>query len=73
MYKVIKAFHDLKDFKKDKNGKITEYHYYNAGDTYPRTGIKPTDARIEELSSSANQQGEPVIQEVSDEKEDPAQ
>lgn len=73
MYKVIKAFHDLKDFKTDKSGKITEYHYYEVGDTYPRQGIKPSDARIEELSGSANQQREPVIQEVSDEKKEAAQ
>ena len=73
MFKVIKEFDDLKDFKTDKNGKNPEYHHYNVGDTYPRTGVKPSDARIEGLSSSANQQGEPVIQEVSDEKEGPAQ
>lgn len=53
MYKVIKYFTDLQD----KN------HAYEVGDTYPRKGLKVTDERIEELASSENKQGVPLIKE----------
>lgn len=57
MYKVIRYFTDLQD----KN------HPYNAGDTYPRDGIKVSDARLKELSGSDNKQGVPLIEEVKEE------
>ena len=33
-YEVVKAFHDLQDYKDVKGGKV--YHHYDVGDTYPR-------------------------------------
>lgn len=62
MYKVIKAFHDLKDYKKVKNGEI--YHHYEVGDIYPRQGLTVNDDRIKELSGNENAQGVPLIKEV---------
>ncbi len=57
MYKVIKFFTDLQDNK----------HPYNVGDTFPREGKKATKARLKELSTAANRQGVPLIEEVKDE------
>ena len=54
MFKVIRYFTDLQD-----NG-----YAYNAGDTFPRNGMTVTADRITELSSSANKQGVPLIEEV---------
>jgi hypothetical protein len=54
MFKVIKYFTDLQD----KN------YAYNVGDTFPRRGVKVTDARIKELSGKQNKQGVPLIKEV---------
>lgn len=54
MYKVVRFFTDLQD-----NG-----HAYNAGETYPRRGYKPTKKRIDELASSNNMRGKPLIAEV---------
>ena len=34
------------------------------GATYPRLGLEPTEERIEELKSSNNKQGVPLIEEV---------
>ena len=51
IYEVIAAFTDLADGN----------HKYNIGDTYPRTGYKPTESRCEKLSSSFNRQGKPLI------------
>lgn len=69
MYKVIKRFHDLEDSKKTKTGII--YHEYKVGDDYPRKGLKPSKARIEELLGSNNKQGVPLIEEVPVEESDP--
>lgn len=65
MYKVVKAFHDLKDVKKTKSGNV--YHEYNVGDTYPRNGLNPSEERIGELSGDNNKQGTPLIKLVEDE------
>lgn len=54
-YKVIKAFTDLQD----------DNHVYRVGDKFPRSG-RAKKERIEELSSSDNAIGEPVIEEVDD-------
>lgn len=54
MFKVIRYFTDLQD-----NG-----YAYNVGDTFPRDGMTVTADRITELSSSANKQGVPLIEEV---------
>ena len=51
MYEVLWAFKDLQD---------DEYRY-EKGDSYPRTGYKPTDERIDELSGSNNKRGKPLI------------
>ena len=42
------------------------YHHYDVGDTYPRQGLDPVPnkTRIEELLSSGNAQGVPLIAEV---------
>lgn len=56
MYKVIRLFTDLQD-----NG-----HKYEVGDEYPRLGLKPSLARITELSGSNNRQKTPLIVEVDD-------
>lgn len=54
MFKVIRYFTDLQD----------NNHPYNVGDTFPRDGMTVTADRITELSSSANKQGVPLIEEV---------
>lgn len=54
MYKVIKAFTDTQD----------RYHRYNVGDTYPRDGYKPTEARIAALSSGDNLLYTPLIEKL---------
>lgn len=56
MYKVIKLFTDLQD----------SGHKYEVGDEYPRLGLKPSLARIAELSGSDNRQKTPLIVEVDD-------
>ena len=50
-YKVVVAFADLRDSN----------HIYNVGDIYPREGYKASIERCEELASSANLQGKPLI------------
>lgn len=59
MYRVKKAFFDLKD----------EKCYYSVGDVYPRKGYTPTDSRIKELLSAKNAQKEPLIEEVKEKVE----
>lgn len=61
-YEVVKAFHDLQDYKDVKGGKV--YHHYDVGDTYPRQGLTPNKTRIEELLGSGNAQEVPLIAEV---------
>lgn len=61
-YEVVKAFHDLQDYKDVKGGKV--YHHYDVGDTYPRQGLTPNKTRNEELLGSGNAQGVPLIAEV---------
>lgn len=58
MYKAIELFTDLQD-----NG-----YKYQAGDVYPRQGLKPTKKRINELLSDSNRRGRPVIEEIEEEK-----
>lgn len=57
MFKVVKLFTDLQD----------DNYKYEVGDEYPRLGLKPSLARIEELKGSDNKQGTPLIVEVTDE------
>lgn len=56
-YKVIRKFKDLQD----------DNHIYNVGDKYPRKGRVKKD-RVEELLSSNNKIGEPLIVEVEDDE-----
>lgn len=56
MYRVKRFFTDLQD--KD--------HPYYAGDSFPRVGKDVTPERIEELASSRNKQGMPLIEFVPD-------
>ena len=53
-YTVIHYFVDLQDSN----------HPYKVGDTFPRLGLKVTDSRLEELASSNNKQGKPLIEKV---------
>ena len=54
MYKVLEMFTDLQD----------DNFKYEAGDEYPRLGLKPSLARINELCGSDNRRGHAVIKEV---------
>lgn len=54
MFKVVKLFTDLQD----------DNFKYEVGDEYPRLGLKPSLARIEELKGSDNKQGTPLIVEI---------
>ena len=59
MYKALKTFRDLQD----------NAYKYQAGDIFPREGLSVSDERIEELSTSNNRRGEPMIAEVLEEPE----
>ena len=54
MYRVIKAFRDLKD----------NNHVYYVGDTFPHNGVEVGSERIAELASDKNRRGIPLIEEV---------
>ena len=56
MYRVIKAFRDLKD-----NNRL-----YSVGDTFPHNGVEVGDERIAELASDKNLQGVPLIEEIAE-------
>ncbi|WP_231785109.1 hypothetical protein [Lysinibacillus sp. C5.1] len=58
-YKVIYMFRDLKD----------NDHIYKVDDKYPRKG-RVTKARIDELSSTDNKIGIPLIEEISEDGEE---
>ena len=51
IYKVIYPFRDLKD---------NEY-IYNVGDIYPRHGVTVSKDRLNELKTSKNKIGKPLI------------
>lgn len=56
MYRAILNFTDLQD----------DNFRYNIGDEYPRLGLKPSLARINELLSSDNRRKQPVIEEINE-------
>lgn len=56
MFKVIEMFTDLQD----------DNFKYEVGDEYPRLGLKPSLARVNELSGTDNRRGHAVIEEVKD-------
>lgn len=58
MYRVVKAFFDLKDGN----------HRYEIGDTFPRAGVSVPDKRLAELSGGKNAQHTPLIVEVHEPK-----
>lgn len=64
MYKVIRGFFDLEDYKDTKSGRV--YHEYVEGDEYPRAGVNPGAERVALLASADNLQGEPLIESVGD-------
>lgn len=51
-YRVIHHFTDLQDSN----------HPYYEGDTFPRSGLKVSDERLNELAGSQNKQGKPLIE-----------
>ena len=61
MYKVIEEFVDLTD----------NCHLYQAGDSYPRKGVNPSEERIAELSGSKNLRKHPVIKKVAAQRKKP--
>lgn len=56
-YEVIHFFTDLQDFD----------HPYRVGDSFPRTGMRVSEARIQELLGSNNKQHKPLIKAVGEE------
>ena len=54
MYRVIKAFRDLKD----------NNHAYSVGDTFPHNGVEVDAERIAELESDKNRIGVPLIEAI---------
>lgn len=44
---------------------------YNVGDEYPRKGMSVLQSRINELASSKNRQGVPLIEEIPEKVEEP--
>ena len=54
MYKVIKFFTDMQD----------NNFPYDVGDVFPRENTEVTAERIEELATSKNRRGEPLIKKV---------
>ena len=56
MYRVIKAFTDLKD----------NNHAYSVGDTFPHDGVDVDAERIAELASDKNRRHIPLIEEIAE-------
>ena len=54
MYRVLHWFVDLQD----------NNHFYSVGDNYPHNGVDVCEERIEELKTSQNKLGIPLIEEV---------
>ena len=61
MYKVIKHFTDMQD----------NNFAYQVGDEYPRKGMSVLPSRIKELAGSKNRQGCPLIEEITENVEEP--
>ena len=55
MYRVIKAFTDLK-----------ASHVYYVGDTFPHNGVEVDSERLSELASGNNRLCVPLIEEVTE-------
>ena len=59
-YRVIHYFTDLQDLD----------YPYKVGDVFPRQGLSVSDERLKELSSDANKRGMPLIELVTETKQD---
>ena len=59
MFRVVVAFADMQD----------GHHVYSVGDTFPRTGAKVSQERIDELVSGRNRIGKPLIEEIAEKTE----
>ena len=55
MYRVVKAFTDLK-----------ANHAYSVGETFPHNGVEVGAERIAELASDKNLLGVPLIEEIAE-------
>lgn len=64
MYRVIKAFTDLQDNNYAYDPKDPSRN------TYPRKGLNVLQSRINELASSKNRQGVPLIEEIPEKVEE---
>ena len=62
MYTVLHDFFDLTDYVQTKGMPV--YHRYEAGDIYPRSGMNPSEERVEELLTGKNRLGKPMIRET---------
>ena len=58
LYRVLEYFEDLQD----------NDHKYRAGDYFPRPGFVVSEERLQELATSANRRGRPVIRPENGEK-----
>ena len=56
MDKVLEFFTDLQD----------NNYAYHVGDTFPREGLDVSEERLNELASSDNKRGKPVIEVISE-------
>ena len=61
MFRVIRHFTDMQD----------NNFAYQVGDEYPRKGMSVLQSRINELASSKNRQGVPLIEEIPEKAEEP--
>lgn len=61
MYRALIPFCDLQD-----NGRS-----YDAGETFPRSGLRVTAERLKELSTNENRMGFPLIEKVPDVEKKP--
>ena len=61
MYKCKVFFEDLHD----------KSYKYRPGDIFPRSGLKVSPERIEELSTDKNRRGKPLIEKVEETEEKP--
>ena len=57
MYKAIETFTDLQD----------NNHRYQAGDIFPREGLRVTKKRLEDLLTGNNKRHKPMIEEIPEE------
>lgn len=58
MYRVVNNFIDLQD----------RYTAYQKGENYPKTGVIPSETRIDELLTNNNRLKMPLIEEVTERK-----